>query len=80
MPPFLSTAHHALRPQNQAQLKPASVARLRTAVPALTDAQLAAMQVAPLRRFDPGLVQEPLVYRLYEARNRSGCSIMGSSC
>lgn len=26
------------------------------------------MCAAPLRRFDPDLIQEPLVYRLYEVR------------
>jgi hypothetical protein len=41
---------------------------LREAVPALTDAQLAAMQRCPMRSYDPSIVQEPHVYRTQEVR------------
>jgi cyanate lyase len=37
-------------------------------VPALPDASLAAMKRAPLRQYDPLIVQDPLVYRLTEVR------------
>jgi cyanate lyase len=52
---------------NQAQLKPGAVELLQKAVPALTEAQLAAMQRCPMRSYDPSIVQEPHVYRTQEA-------------
>lgn len=53
-------------PFTQTELKPTTAPVLQKAVPALTDELLEEMQVSPLRQFDPNLIQEPLVYRLYE--------------
>ncbi len=50
----------------QAELKEATAPLLQKAVPGLTDDLIARMKVSPLRQFDPQLIQEPLVYRLYE--------------
>ena len=55
-------------PRLQAQLKEGTAEKLRAAVPALPDASLAAMKRAPLRQYDPLIVQDPLVYRLTEVR------------
>ncbi len=52
----------------QAQLKEGTAEKLRAAVPALPDSSLAAMKRAPLRQYDPLIVQDPLVYRLTEVR------------
>lgn len=60
---------------NQQQLQPATVAALRKAVPALTDEDVAHMQRAPHRAFNPEVLQEPSVYRLYEAICHGGDSI-----
>ncbi|KAL6765814.1 cyanate lyase C-terminal domain-containing protein [Haematococcus lacustris] len=57
---------------NQAQLKPAYVDKLKCALPGLSDEDIADMQRAPMRRFDPELIQEPLVYRFYEAVMHNG--------
>ena len=35
-------------------------------MPGLTNDLIAQMKVSPLRQFDPQLIQDPLVYRLYE--------------
>ena len=35
-------------------------------MPGLTDDLIGQMKVSPLRQFDPQLIQDPLVYRLYE--------------
>ena len=35
-------------------------------MPGLTNELIAQMKVSPLRQFDPQLIQDPLVYRLYE--------------
>ncbi|KAJ9509811.1 hypothetical protein QJQ45_011592 [Haematococcus lacustris] len=56
----------------QAQLKPAYVDKLKCALPGLSDEDIADMQRAPMRRFDPELIQEPLVYRFYEAVMHNG--------
>ncbi len=42
---------------------------LQKAVPGLTDELISQMTVSPLRQFDPQLIQEPLVYRLYEVHS-----------
>jgi len=57
---------------NQAQLKPGTVDVLKNAVPSLTDDLLDWMQMAPSRRFDPELIQDPTVYRFYEAIMHNG--------
>ena len=50
----------------QAELKKNTAPLLQKAVPGLTDELLKQMMVSPLRQFDPQLIQDPLVYRLYE--------------
>ena len=50
----------------QAELQKSTAPALQKAVPGLTDELLSEMMVSPLRQFDPQLIQEPLVYRLYE--------------
>ena len=50
----------------QAELKEATAPLLQKVVPGLTDDLAARMKVSPLRQFDPQLIQDPLVYRLYE--------------
>ncbi|KAF8071365.1 hypothetical protein HT031_001449 [Scenedesmus sp. PABB004] len=57
---------------HQQQLQPRTVPALRKAVPGLTDGDVAEMQRAPFRRFDPAILQEPAVYRLYEAITHGG--------
>ena len=52
----------------QTELKPGSAAALQAAVPGLTDELVEEMKVSPLRQFDPSIIQEPTVYRLYEVR------------
>ncbi len=52
----------------QAELKKTTAPALQKAVPGLTDELISQMTVSPLRQFDPQLIQEPLVYRLYEVR------------
>ena len=50
----------------QAQLPKGRAEALRAAVPALGEAHLEALSRPPMRTFDPAILQEPLVYRLYE--------------
>ena len=51
----------------QAQLKPETAAKLRSALPTLSAVDVSAMAACPDRAFDPAVVQEPLVYRFVEA-------------
>jgi cyanate lyase len=60
---------------NQAQLKPGTVEKLKSVVPSISDADLAVMQRAPVRSYDPSIIQEPLVYRLNEAVMHYGDAI-----
>uniref|UniRef100_A0A7S0RVE6 Cyanate hydratase n=1 Tax=Chlamydomonas leiostraca TaxID=1034604 RepID=A0A7S0RVE6_9CHLO len=57
---------------NQSQLKQGQAAALKKAVPSITDEDMAHMMRAPTRRFDPALLQEPAIYRLYEAIMHGG--------
>lgn len=50
----------------QTELKEETAEALQKAVPGLTDDLIEAMKVSPLRQYDPTIIQEPLVYRLYE--------------
>ncbi|KAI8467914.1 MAG: cyanate lyase C-terminal domain-containing protein [Monoraphidium minutum] len=59
----------------QQQLQPNTVAALRKAVPSLGDDDVAAMQRAPQRSFHPDVLQEPSLYRVYEALCHGGDSI-----
>ncbi|KAK9827998.1 hypothetical protein WJX81_007030 [Elliptochloris bilobata] len=52
---------------NQAQLKEATAPKLKAAVPGLDYVTLAAMKKAPIRMYDPQIIQDPLVYRINEA-------------
>ncbi|KAL0907413.1 hypothetical protein M5K25_021825 [Dendrobium thyrsiflorum] len=61
--------------RRQAQLKPETVASLRSAVPALTDKLISEMMVAPFRSYRPNIIQEPAIYRLHEAIMHFGESI-----
>ncbi|CAK0737267.1 hypothetical protein CVIRNUC_000883 [Coccomyxa viridis] len=61
--------------QHQAELKEGTAPLLQKAVPGLTNDLVAQMKVSPLRQFDPQLIQDPLVYRLYEAVMHYGESI-----
>ncbi|GAB4823727.1 hypothetical protein N2152v2_010773 [Parachlorella kessleri] len=68
----LTNAYTAQLFFNQAQLKPESAERLQQAVPGLSNELVAAMSLTPIRSFNPDLLQEPLVYRLYEAVTHYG--------
>ena len=59
----------------QAQLKPKTADKLKATLPGLTDADLAAMQGAPMRGFDDAILKEPNVYRTYEAVTHYGLAI-----
>lgn len=60
---------------NQAQLKPATASKLAEIVPGISASDLTVMQKAPMRSFDPLMMQEPLVYRLVEAMQHYGAGI-----
>ncbi|KAJ3064698.1 hypothetical protein HDU98_011907 [Podochytrium sp. JEL0797] len=60
---------------NQAQLKPETAEKLQALLPAISNDDLALMKKAPIRSFDPLLIQEPTIYRLNEAVNHYGHSI-----
>jgi hypothetical protein len=51
---------------SQTELKSGTAEALQKAVPGLSDELIEEMKVSPLRQFDPNLIQDPLVYRLYE--------------
>jgi cyanate lyase len=59
----------------QAQLRPETAKKLRSALPSLEERDVAAMRLVPDRRFDPSILQEPLVYRLHEAVTHYGQAI-----
>ncbi|OIT34143.1 PREDICTED: cyanate hydratase isoform X2 [Nicotiana attenuata] len=61
--------------RRQAQLKPETAPKLKAALPSLSDEQLHDMMEAPLRSYDPNLIQDPTVYRLNEAVMHFGESI-----
>ncbi|MEW5308613.1 MAG: hypothetical protein WDW38_000558 [Sanguina aurantia] len=56
----------------QQQLKPDTAELLVKAVPGLTSELVLQMKKAPARRFDPLLIQDPFIYRMYEAIMHSG--------
>ena len=57
---------------NQAQLKPNTADKLKAVVPGIDEEDLKLMQRAPMRSFDPSIMQEPLIYRLVEAMQHYG--------
>lgn len=61
--------------QNQAQLRPATAEVLKKVVPGISEADLALMQLCPMRSFDPAIIQEPLIYRLVECMQHYGQSV-----
>ncbi|KAL5542322.1 hypothetical protein UlMin_010032 [Ulmus minor] len=61
--------------RRQAQLKPETAPKLRSAVPNLRDDLLGEMLKPPFRSYDPNLIQEPAIYRLNEAVMHFGESI-----
>jgi len=63
----LTNAYTANLFYNQAQLKPATAEKLAKLVPGISSEDLAAMQKPPMRGWDPSILQEPNVYRTYEA-------------
>mmetsp|Transcript_16981 Transcript_16981/g.20867 ORF Transcript_16981/g.20867 Transcript_16981/m.20867 type:complete len:175 (+) Transcript_16981:46-570(+) len=60
---------------NQAQLKPSAAAKIKEFVPGISDEDLKAIQKPPMRSFDPAILQEPNVYRTYEAITHYGEAI-----
>jgi cyanate lyase len=71
----LCNAYTAQLFRGQAQLKPATRARLAELMPQLGDELLNEMGRAPMRAYDPQIAQEPLIYRLIEAVMHYGESI-----
>ncbi|XP_010527409.1 PREDICTED: cyanate hydratase [Tarenaya hassleriana] len=61
--------------RRQAQLTPDAAAKLRRALPDLSDELIDEMMTPPKRSYDPHLIQEPTVYRLNEAVMHFGESI-----
>lgn len=49
--------------RRQAQLKPDTAAKLRAALPDLSEQLLDEMMLTPMRSYDPNLLQDPAVYR-----------------
>ncbi|CAJ1416393.1 unnamed protein product [Effrenium voratum] len=60
---------------NQAQLKAPAAAKLKELVPGISAEDLQRMQRPPMRSFDPAILQEPNVYRTYEAVTHYGEAI-----
>jgi cyanate lyase len=61
----------------QAQLKPGTAEKLKAFVPGIQEEDLVEMQAVPFRQFDPQILQEPNVYRTYEAVCHNGEAIKG---
>jgi cyanate lyase len=59
----------------QAQLKPVTAVELQKLLPGIEDADLLAMQKAPMRGFNDDILKEPNVYRMYEAITHYGLAI-----
>jgi cyanate lyase len=55
--------------RRQAQLKPDTAAKLRAALPALTDDLVDLMMQPPFRSYHPDIIQEPAIYRCGRAKN-----------
>ena len=58
--------------RRQAQLKPGTEAKLKEAVPGLTEELLEAMRRPPCRTFDPQILQEPHIFRMTEVCGHYG--------
>ena len=59
--------------RRQAQLKPDTAPKLRAALPDLTEIHIRQMMEPPLRSYDPAIVQDPTVYRLYNLTSICFC-------
>jgi len=62
--------------RRQAQLKKSTEDKLVKLVPTLTEELLREMRKAPLRSFDPAILQEPHVYRMTEVCAHYGDAMM----
>ena len=62
--------------RRQAQLKPGTEAKLKTAVPGLTEELLVEMRQPGFRGFDPRILQEPHIYRMTEVCGHYGETIL----
>ncbi len=62
--------------RRQAQLKPQTAPKLAQLLPGLTPDLLKEMQLPPVRSFDPGILQEPHVYRMTEVCAHYGDGIL----
>ncbi|GJQ15305.1 hypothetical protein GpartN1_g7096.t1 [Galdieria partita] len=68
----LTNAYAAQLFFSQAQLKPETAPLLKKAVPDISDQDLLAIQRFPMRSFQPSILQDPTVYRFYEAVTHYG--------
>ena len=72
----LTNAHTVQLLLGQAKLKPDTAPKLKEALPAISDLDVEAMQkFFPMRGFDEKIMQEPNVYRTYEAVTHYGEAI-----
>lgn len=72
----LTNAHTVQLLLGQAKLKPDTAPKLKEALPAISDLDVEAMQkFFPMRGFDEKILQEPNVYRTYEAVTHYGEAI-----
>ncbi len=62
--------------RRQAQLHDQAAINIKSLVPGLTDELLAEMKKPPLRSFDPNILQDPTVYRVYEVVGHYGDAIV----
>lgn len=60
----------------QARLFPNLVQKMKAIVPNLTDTQIDIMKTLPFRSFDPAILQEPHIYRLYESITQNGNALV----
>ena len=67
----VTNAYAAQLFMNQAQLKPATAAKLKDIVP-ISESDIQKMMKIPFSSFDPSIIQEPFVYRLTELMQHYG--------
>eukprot|EP01036_Dinobryon_divergens_P031367 gene31367-40753_t len=72
----VTNAYAAQLFMNQAHLKPATAAKLKEAVPQISEEDLQEMMKIPsMRSFDPSIIQEPFVYRMVELMQHYGSGL-----
>jgi len=71
----LTNAYTAQLLLGQAKLTPITAEKLKQSLPELNDTDIQAMQENPFRSFDEKILQEPNVYRTYEAVTHYGEAI-----